>query len=222
MRRLLLIAAACAAVAGLPALDLDYTISVGGGAAMALGGDLDEAIAEFAAASGADAIAAPVLGQAYGLGVEAPLGGAFGIGAGLTVRRLGYAMWAADSGALSWAALWTAGLKIGLTATSRGFFAGLGFAVEAPISGLSQYSGSGGAGIEVDYGTDSGKMLIPGAYLDAGYEFGKAIAAGKARLYPRLSLSAGAWPVGIVDGLDALELYAGLSFGFRVDTGASK
>lgn len=189
---------------------------------MALGGDLDAALAEFAAASGSDAVAAPVLGQGYGFGLEAPLGGAFGIGAGLTVRRLGYAMWSADAGALSWAALWTMGLRVGMMAEFSCFFAGLGFTVEAPVSGLSQYTGYGGAGVEVDYGTDSGKIVIPGGYAELGYELPKPIAVGTSKLYPRLSLTAGAWPLGIVDGLDALELYAGLSLGFRIEKGTSK
>ncbi|MBN2875775.1 MAG: hypothetical protein JXM71_11820, partial [Spirochaetales bacterium] len=92
------------------ALDWSYSLSGGAGAAMALGGDLDAALAEFGASVSADAAYAPVAAVSVGAGAAVRLKGSLVGTASLDVRRMGYAFWAADVGAVSWLSMWTAGV----------------------------------------------------------------------------------------------------------------
>jgi hypothetical protein len=190
------------------ALDLTYTITGAAGTAMAFGGDLPAALAEFGDAVGADAdgdgsgaLYAPVLGASVGVGIDMELSGPLRASAGLEARRLGYAFWAPEISASSYLALWAAGLRLGVVYELAAWRFGTGASVLAPVSGISQSTSQGGAGLSVTYDVNAGRALIPGAYFETSLALGSSLALGRLVATPAAGFALGLWPAGIVDGI---------------------
>lgn len=204
----------CAALLGgrASAMDLAYSLTGSAGAAMAFGGDLSTALAEFggsveadANADGKGALFAPVLGAAIGFSVDAELAGPLRAVAGLEARRLGYAFWAPEISASSYLALWVAGFRLGFGYELYAWRFGLGASVLSPVSTISQATSQGGAGMSVRYDVNAGRALIPGGYLEASLALGPGMALGKLSATPAIGLSVGLWPTGIVDSVQAWQ-----------------
>jgi hypothetical protein len=203
----------CAMTAG--AIDVDYSISVGPGAAMALGGDMIAAVQEFGASLGAEAFPAPVMSGVAVAGVDIGIFEPFRAVVGLEARRLGFAVWAPDAGADLWMALWTAGLRIGLRYRPSSYYLGLGGLAIAPIGDIALHRSLGDAGLSLTYGAASGKALALGAYLEGGLILGLPVALGPVYLRPRLGAEAGLWPGGLLDGTSTWQ--AALSIVMTLD-----
>ena len=205
MKKFFLVVLCALAVWNVHSLDLGYSIYAGAGISMAFGGDLESLLSEFGSSVGAEAAYAPVLGTVLGFGVDMPVFGDMRVCAGLELRRLGYAFWAGDAAALSWLALWTAGVRLGLRWEPDPWYAGFGAVLDAPISGIDQATTQGGAGIVVGYGADAGKALIPGAYVEGGFTLDKHFNLGKLELRPNVGMAVGLWPLGLVDGVQTWQ-----------------
>ncbi|MBU0928253.1 MAG: hypothetical protein KKA67_10920 [Spirochaetes bacterium] len=195
----LLVVALCAPPSG--ALDIGYSAFIGAGAAMALGGDMTEAAAEFGSSLGASATTAPVLGASVGAVADVRLYGPLRAAAGLELRRLGYATWAPDLGATSWLALWTVGLRLGLRYEPEAWYLGAGGLACAPVSAPDQAVSQGGSGVVVTYNFKAGNAFIPGAYLEGGLRLRPTRAIGPVFFVPAIGVEAGLWPGGIVDNV---------------------
>lgn len=198
-------------------LDLDYTISTGAGAAMALGGDLEALRDEFGSSVGDKTVYAPVLGAALRFGAEMAVSGNMHGTARLELRRLGYALWAPDVQASSWLALWAAGIQVGLFWEPDAWYAGFGASLSTPASRIAQASSQGGTGITVKYDVDAGRAIIPGVFMEAGLAFDRSFTAGQFEVTPRLGIEVGVWPFGIVDGVTTWQTSGLLVCTFKLE-----
>jgi len=187
------------------ALEFEYSVYVAPGASIALGGDLATALEEFTAVAGSEALYAPVLGAAIGIGTDMAILEALRVAGNVEMRRVGYALWAPESGASTWLTLWMAGLKLGIRYQPEPWYLGAGAFLCAPVSGVSQARSQGGASLNLNYDVEASRMLVPGAYLEGGISLGFPIPLGPVYLRPRLGLEAGLWPQGILDDVESWQ-----------------
>ena len=197
------------------AQEIGYTLSLGAGTAMAMGGDLAVALADYGLTVGADASYAPVLGAALSFDLDFRLKGALRATAGLELRRLGYAFWAPDADAMSWLATWLFGLRAGVLYPLGPWTVGGGLVLDFPVGSMKQESVQGGTGLSVGYDTGGGRFVVPGLYLRGDLGLGGPRPWGDLLYSPALGLEAGLWP-GLVNDVATWQTAFSLVLSFDI------